>query len=1331
MACRANGGGVVVICLGLLVFVTSLCHCTKMTRLKALDEKRGNSAHARSPAGRSRQHHGRLLVGRSSQRAAELNGTNSTENVLDVVTDYQADMGWWQKTAHDHNDWPRSDIAATQRLLESESKVECTRDSMKLLVHDAAFTPAALIFVDRGHLSPLSLANLPTSCGYTIRSTQSNLVLVAPYDGCFVVVEENSYVLPLRWWGLPVRMSCPMIEHVSSVPPMVTCHGEGMVVQTEWTSSASEIKAKVNGNWESLLTAAHRCAFGVVEHPEGVVISVRYAPCLGKKDGLYTLALAVDKETKISCPSLLAAHIESTEDPVQQSEKPGGWVSPFRTPQLPLTPRSGQTGSQTPDFPQSPESPSKPNQVPKQFDPFFYYSFFSPHFTNPETTPTKQPLIPTPTKSAVPQTTDEGFHRFPFYQSPEMLPTWSQVTKSPPPKHGVDQFQYQFNLSPQFPQTPVEPPASYPKGEQKLPNQVYHTQTSPEAYSYPLYLEKLPEKPEKLHPTMSENVPFHLICTQGTTASKLAGASRGQVPQPFYLSCSQRKLTLENAASQQPHPKIPQGQEYQPIFFSCTQETQASKPTIFQPSHPESSQGQIYRSFHVLCALLRQSSQPAVVMWPQQHGATQSHRYQAFFPYYTPPQSTSKPADVTQPPQPVTPQGQVYHPLLDYFTQLKPTPKPAVALPPNPATPQHQVYQPLFDYFSQLKPTPKPAVALPPNPATPQHQVYQPLLDYFAQLKPTPKPANTQPPQPSTPQSQLYQTSLHFPTEPKLSNPTVSQPPHIDVTKGPVYHPFYNPQKPQLQFPSKPSEPQPEGSDSQTYQSLYTQPKPAINPPRVPQPSQPAAHHQMCLYNQLLPESQLAKMPGEIILGKVYGPCQLSWKVGAETSSVLKPTSRVLPAHCPHVCPSGLSNCCLQIAFHQHLHISAGQEDKDDPRFYTSQPLSREVYPDFSGSLEGGQIPQKLSEAAILESLGARTSAHISPPWGPWAEGQKPEYFQPPDGNPAALPRSSPTKTANQLPVFPYFVTDSSNPHWLLLPQHFGLPNVEQRKPAGSSDPSELWASGGKQLEPRELFNIDSPPQQNSQFLAQPTHSRPSFMSYINQHGSFIAEQRGKPNIEQSLHKPKLKSSSHHFKRALDNFFSLHYMPQDAPNSNRSNSKALNDSQAQPDSNNSTKPEQALNSHSRPQSYVLLRHGPPRKQSIGFGDDSVDVRNLVHVSNSKMEELPGHQSTNQNVESLQEESQQFKRAEEEESTPLLDINYIQKLNNDLDLPFSSVMDDSDLVYLPPEQYFSAAQLKPEILKSFEDLWKSLTPSDSSQSFAAHVPGKRTSSAEQT
>ncbi|KAK5919018.1 hypothetical protein CgunFtcFv8_022949 [Champsocephalus gunnari] len=203
--------------------------------------------------------------------------------------------------------YSKQNSEAVERLLKMEPKVECTVNSMRLEVQDAASTPGSLFFVDRGSgLSPLPLSKLPQSCGYTIRSTQRDLVVVAPYDGCFVAVEENYYVLPLRWYGLPVRMSCPMMKQSSPDPPRVTCHDQGMIVKTSWIVPVAKIVVNLDGNWEPLMKASARCGFSVVLHPEGAVISVRYAPCLGIKDGMYTLELAGEGETKISCPSLSA-----------------------------------------------------------------------------------------------------------------------------------------------------------------------------------------------------------------------------------------------------------------------------------------------------------------------------------------------------------------------------------------------------------------------------------------------------------------------------------------------------------------------------------------------------------------------------------------------------------------------------------------------------------------------------------------------------------------------------------------------------------------------------------------------------------------------------------------------------------------------------------------------------------------------------------------------------------------------------------------------------------------------------------------------------------------
>lgn len=57
-------------------------------------------------------------------------------------------------------------------------------------------------------------------------------------------LQEDNYVLPLRWLGLPVKMSCPLMRQPSPNPPMVTCHSEGMVVKTYWTVPLAIIKVK-------------------------------------------------------------------------------------------------------------------------------------------------------------------------------------------------------------------------------------------------------------------------------------------------------------------------------------------------------------------------------------------------------------------------------------------------------------------------------------------------------------------------------------------------------------------------------------------------------------------------------------------------------------------------------------------------------------------------------------------------------------------------------------------------------------------------------------------------------------------------------------------------------------------------------------------------------------------------------------------------------------------------------------------------------------------------------------------------------------------------------
>ncbi|KAF3699091.1 Profilin-2 Profilin II [Channa argus] len=411
MACGESGGSKTLLCLGLFVVVSSVCHCASLTRLKALDKFRESSTISQGQTKGNDVRQGKLLIGGNSLPGAQRKRTKAMEKPLDFDSDYQADMGWGEPDKPSL--WADEllnldpDSAAVDRLLLMEPKVECTADAMQLQFHNDAFNPGSLIFVDRD-------------------------------------------------------------------PPMVTCHAEGMVVKTEWTVSVTKIKVKLNSNWEPLIKASSICGFGVVVHPEGVVISIHYAPCLQKKDGMYTLQLAGEGVTTVSCPSLSPAQPEPTKRPTPTQ-------FPYQTqkPQQPTVPEVSS-------FPQKPEVPEKPTQQPKvvgqpqlpnyDFYPYFIYPYF-------EHTTTVQPIPTTPIKTTAGQARHDPL---PFYVQPLQPGTFRTqppVTR-PPPSQSEDQEQihpYPFFFYPQPPA--LKPPRieqpyektvqTKPTFSKKTPGQTY------------------------------------------------------------------------------------------------------------------------------------------------------------------------------------------------------------------------------------------------------------------------------------------------------------------------------------------------------------------------------------------------------------------------------------------------------------------------------------------------------------------------------------------------------------------------------------------------------------------------------------------------------------------------------------------------------------------------------------------------------------------------------------------------------------------------------------------------------------------------------------------
>ncbi|XP_069574460.1 uncharacterized protein [Brachyistius frenatus] len=127
-------------------------------------------------------------------------------------TAYQADfVGWAKGQIQDAS----SKEAQWKHMSPS---LQCSGDQMKF----RSVGPGASQFaVVQGTAPALPLSQVPSTCGYTMNRNSMALIMLVPYDGCNVIREGGSYVLPLRWHGIPVSLWCPKpsASSTTSAPP--------------------------------------------------------------------------------------------------------------------------------------------------------------------------------------------------------------------------------------------------------------------------------------------------------------------------------------------------------------------------------------------------------------------------------------------------------------------------------------------------------------------------------------------------------------------------------------------------------------------------------------------------------------------------------------------------------------------------------------------------------------------------------------------------------------------------------------------------------------------------------------------------------------------------------------------------------------------------------------------------------------------------------------------------------------------------------------------------------------------------------------------------------
>ncbi|XP_026169129.1 uncharacterized protein LOC113134107 [Mastacembelus armatus] len=207
-----SSAAVIVIC-----FVAQMVDCYRLKKREIGDGQRDAST-----AEKQSVQEGKIVFGRVFKKGSGLEsevfdwtGKSSSNASVAEGTAYQADSAGWSKGQ-------TYDSSSTQWKRMAPS-LQCVGDRMRFKV----LGPGASVFaLDQGSAPPMPLSQVPSTCGYHVQRNSLGLTMLVPYHGCNVVQENGSYVLPMRWQGIPVSLWCPKSTSV----PQTASHPQMMPV---------------------------------------------------------------------------------------------------------------------------------------------------------------------------------------------------------------------------------------------------------------------------------------------------------------------------------------------------------------------------------------------------------------------------------------------------------------------------------------------------------------------------------------------------------------------------------------------------------------------------------------------------------------------------------------------------------------------------------------------------------------------------------------------------------------------------------------------------------------------------------------------------------------------------------------------------------------------------------------------------------------------------------------------------------------------------------------------------------------------------------------------
>ncbi|KAL7404940.1 hypothetical protein ABVT39_021361 [Epinephelus coioides] len=405
----------------------------------------------------------------------------------------------------------------------------------RVMTFTASGEGLAHLLVDREGASPISLFQLPPYCGYSVRTSWSDLEMMVPYDACYITQENGSYVLPLLWWGSPLKLSCPVqlptpVPSLSHSAPSVFCSPYGMAVQIPRREQDIQILGViVNGGWAQFVS--EECAYRVPSHSGELAFFISYgAPCITSRDGFHLHYISDDQQYILSCPAnpqfpYVPSPPSSPVDPQIPSVPDPAPTSP---PPPPPQPPTQEHIAQVPDYPHYPYPGPQHPQLPQVYPP-------GPQPARP---PRPTPGSPPGTQPQQPQGPSHPIGHVhpqrPIYFSP---PT--------PPAPAKKKAQ----VSPHKTQELVTPQAACPPYAHTICSHYLHPYYHYYSYYHHLYpphypppYPPMPQYPET-QPPVTPTKPSTTTTTT-TPATTVSTTTAGPTPQVPYLQCLKGKMVV-------------------------------------------------------------------------------------------------------------------------------------------------------------------------------------------------------------------------------------------------------------------------------------------------------------------------------------------------------------------------------------------------------------------------------------------------------------------------------------------------------------------------------------------------------------------------------------------------------------------------------------------------------------------------------------------------------------------------------------------------------------------------------------------------------------------